>query len=161
MIRKYEPQDFKYLNSWIPDAELLLMFSGPLWTFPLTPEQIEKHQEKFPFKQLYVGLTAENTPYAIGELIWNEPNSPRLGRLLIGDPNQRGKGLGTVFIRELMDEFIKQLNPETICLFVFDENISAIKCYEKIGFKSDPTQLDIARLNGKEYPMRKMVYEVL
>ncbi len=156
MIRKYTPEDFKYLATWVTDAELLLMFSGPEWRFPLTPEQIENHQRKYPFKQLYIGCNEKELPYAIGELIWNEPNSPRLGRLLIGDQSQRGKGLGVAFIKELIEECRRVLAPENICLFVFDENISAIKCYEKLGFTYDAADPVIVSLDEKEYKMLKM-----
>ncbi|MGZ5244596.1 MAG: hypothetical protein ACXWD4_11795, partial [Bacteroidia bacterium] len=41
------------------------------------------------------------------EIITNEANAPRLGRLLVGAPQMRGKGLGQQFISELIDECVK------------------------------------------------------
>ena len=157
MIRNYTPDDFPYLQQWITDADLLFLFSGPDWTFPLTEEQIRNHQLKYRDKRLYVGCDARGIPYAIGELIWNEPDSPRLGRLLIGDPGERGKGRGSGFIQELIAEFVRFLNPPEICLFVFEGNIPAIRCYEKLGFRSAPGEPKIVVVNGEEKRMHKMI----
>lgn len=160
MIRKYQhPEDFRYFTEWVTDATLLALFSGPEWKFPLTEEQIENHRSKNPFKQLYLGCDDSGKPYAIGELIWNEPDSPRLGRLLIGEADQRSKGLGKIFIRELIEEFKRFLDPPCVSLFVLEDNVRAVRCYEHLGFQSDdlPRKLTI---DGKERMMLKMNLEL-
>lgn len=132
-LRKYTSADFEYLSSWVSDADLLFQFAGPDWSFPLTEEQLVSYQQKFPFKQFYIGLQNE-IPFAFGELIWNEPVSPRLGRLLIGGEAKRGKGLGQQFIKILITECITLFNPKAIHLFVLENNKQAIACYLKCGF---------------------------
>jgi RimJ/RimL family protein N-acetyltransferase len=158
MIRKYREDDFPLLESWVTDADLLFQFAGPGWSFPLTMEQIKKHQSEFPFKQLYIGYENQ-AAYGIGEIITNEPHSPRIGRLLIGDPAQRGKGLGESLLKELIAECIRLYDPVSICLFVLDSNYEAIRCYEKAGFtKSDE---EIPDLLFNQFPARiiKMVLD--
>lgn len=134
MLKKYTGDDFKMLNSWITDEEILFRFSGPDWTFPLTEEDINIHILKYPFRQFYIGYDNDGKPYAFGQIIWNENNSPRLGRLLIGDPGKRGKGMGQKFVKELISECRNIIPNGDIHLFVYEDNISAIKCYEKVGF---------------------------
>lgn len=137
-LRKYTPADFTFLSNWITDADLLFRFAGPDWSFPLTMEQLESYQQKFPSKQFYIGLQNE-TPFAFGELIWKETISPRLGRLLIGGEANRGKGLGKKFIQLLITECKTLLHPEAIYLFVLENNEQAIACYRKCGFVINDT----------------------
>ena len=160
MIRKYEPADFKYLESWVPDAALLFQFSGPDWSFPLTAEQVEKHRAADPQRCMYVGLSTENEPFAIGEIIWNQPGATRLGRILIGDTQQRGRGLGTLFVQELLNETISALQPEKVFLYVLEGNAGAIRCYEKIGFRFVESGTRLLPFQGKDWQMFQMVYTI-
>ncbi len=160
MIKKYEDTDFKLLTDWVTDDDLLFQFSGPDWTFPITKEQIRNHQLKFPFRQLYVGYNANCEAYALGEIITNEQDAPRLGRLLIGNPSLRGKGLGQVFIGELIEECSKLHSPEQIHLFVYEHNLQAIKCYERLGFRFNNDGGRILVKDEKEVKVLKMTLEV-
>jgi len=160
MIRPYREEDFQYLGQWVTDADLLLRFSGPAWTFPLTEEQIRSHQQQYPCKRLYVGCDAREIPFAIGELIWNEEDSPRLGRILIGDPGQRGKGTGTAFVKELILEFIRLHNPKEICLYVLEGNEAAARCYRKLGFQFDQVEPKRILYNGSEMRMFRMTLDL-
>lgn len=53
---KLEPftrTDFNRLISWIDSEEFLIQFAGPIFTFPLTTEQLELYitdKNRFPFK---------------------------------------------------------------------------------------------------------------
>lgn len=157
MIRKYHADDFPWLEKWVTDAKILFTFAGPSWTFPLSRQQLIQHQQEFPGKQLYVGLDENNEPMAIGEIITNEAHSPRLGRLLIGDPAKRGLGLGKKFILELIDTMIQLHQPDEICLFVLVENTSAIRTYYKIGFRFSEEKIPDMVFNNTTYPVFKMV----
>ncbi|MCG7858280.1 GNAT family N-acetyltransferase [Flavihumibacter sp.] len=159
MIRKYRDEDFKFLKSWVTDPFLLFQFAGPGWKFPLTEEQIRQHQLLYPFKQLYIGCDDNGDAYAIGEIITNEPHSPRLGRLLVGERALRGKGLGTKFISELIDE-CKRLHPaDSICLFVMEGNDSAINCYLKLGFRFSDEEIPDMIYEGVPRKILKMSLE--
>jgi RimJ/RimL family protein N-acetyltransferase len=156
MLRKYKDEDFELLEGWVTDPALLFQFAGPGWSYPLTREQIKKHQADYPFKQLYIwedGMEAS----AIGEIISNEPHSPRIGRLLIGNPDLRGKGLGEKFLRELISECYRLYGTVSICLFVLEENYNAIRCYEKTGFKKTAEAVPDLLFNQKSFKLIKMV----
>lgn len=159
MIRKYEPADFPLLQSWVTDPKDLFTFAGPSWAYPLTESQVEAHQEKFPHKQLYLGLDESGQPFAIGEIILREVHAPRLGRLLVGDPLKRGKGLGWQFIRELILECLEIHPTEQISLFVLQENQQAIKTYLNLGFQFSPEDIPDMHFNGQAFLVRKMVLD--
>jgi RimJ/RimL family protein N-acetyltransferase len=157
MIRKYRAEDFEWLRKWVTHPKQLFVFAGPSWSFPITEEQVVDHQRKFPGKQLYIGLNEENEPIAIGEIITNELHAPRLGRLLVGDPANRGHGLGTKFIRELIATFVALHQPNDICLFVLEENAQAIRTYEKIGFQLTDEKIPDMIFDSHAYPVLKMI----
>lgn len=157
MIRKYQSTDFPWLLQWVTDPKSLFTFAGPSWIFPITNEQVITHQQKYPGKQLYVGIDENNAPVAIGEIITNEEHAPRLGRLLVGDPAKRGLGLGEKFIRELVETCIRLYQPKDICLFVLEENTIAIRTYLKLGFRISEEKITEMVFDNQPYPVLKMV----
>ncbi len=160
MLKPYENADFHLLQKWITDADLMFQFAGTTWQFPLTQEALDAFAMANPNRFAYIGLDDENEPYAYGEFITGGENTPRLGRLLVGESNKRGKGFGQKFIAELIDECVKLTATKEIFLFVFESNIPAIKCYEKLGFRF--TEDAAFRLNykGEEFKVLKMRLEV-
>ena len=137
-LRKYADSDFPVLKSWVTDPQLLFMFAGGSWSFPLEFEQVRDYQLAHPLKQSYVLCDDQDLPVAFGELITGDANSPRLGRLLVGGEENRGKGIGKILIQHLIAESKKRNTENFIHLFVFEENTPAVRCYENMGFKFVP-----------------------
>jgi RimJ/RimL family protein N-acetyltransferase len=160
MLRKYNHTEFNILAGWITSAELLFRFSGPDWSFPLSPDVLQVYMDKHPERQFYWGVSSDGLPYAFGEIIRGDANSPRLGRLLLNE-TQRGKGLGQVFVSELLQECIRIDRPEQVFLFVFEDNRPAVACYLKCGFKfCDETYIRVNH-EGMEARIRKMAFNVI
>lgn len=59
-----------------------------------------------------------------------------LGHLIV-DPQRRGRGLGTMLTRLLVQRAFMTLGARRITLVVFPENQAAIRCYEEVGFRAD------------------------
>jgi RimJ/RimL family protein N-acetyltransferase len=137
-LRKYTDSDFPTLKSWVTDPDLLFTFAGGSWSYPLTFEQVKTYQEAHPLKQSYILCNEKGTPIAFGELISGEANSPRLGRLLVGGEENRGKGIGKILIHKMIEESRKNNDQRFIHLFVFQDNFMAIRCYENMGFTFVP-----------------------
>ena len=116
------------------------------------------YQQENPDRNFYIGLDDNNKSVAFGEIIPQETNMPRLGRLLIGNPNERGKGFGTAFIHLLLAECQKKFQSKTVELFVLEDNISAIKCYQKIGFQFLAKQTWEVNHQQQNYVLYKMAY---
>lgn len=46
MLKQYENRDFKLLQSWVTDAELLFQFAGTDFHYPITEQQLTVYKEK-------------------------------------------------------------------------------------------------------------------
>ncbi|MDO5616342.1 MAG: GNAT family protein [Cruoricaptor ignavus] len=147
-IEKFTENDFEDLISWISNKEELMQFAGPQLTFPLTNEQLQEilnNKNIFPFKVID---SATNLPIGHAE-IFIKDSSFSLARILIGDKNSRGKGLGKIIVEKLLDFGFTNLGKHTAELNVFDWNTSAIKCYEKVGFEINLTVKLERKMNGQ------------
>lgn len=70
-------------------------------------------------------------------------------RILIFDPEAIGKGIGTEATAMLVNYAFERLNAHRVWLGVNAENIGAIKCYEKVGFKHEGALRDEIYCHGK------------
>lgn len=154
----YSSTYFNFLNHWVTDDNLLFQFAGTEFSFPITENQITDYQHKNPDRQFYMGLNDANEPVAFGEIIPQKNNIPRIGRLLIGNPEERGKGLGTSFIHLLLATCKRLFQTEKVELFVLENNFPAIQCYQKIGFQFLPNQTWQVSHNQQNFVLLKMAY---
>lgn len=60
-----------------------------------------------------------------------------LARLFIL-PRYRGQGLAAALITALMRQGLRQQPQRDISLFVFADNLPALRCYQRLGFRSAP-----------------------
>ncbi|CAM3050592.1 N-acetyltransferase [Chryseobacterium flavum] len=121
----------------IKDERMLLQFAGPAYQFPLDEKQLEadlSDENRILFKIIDIG--SQN---AIGHAqIYVKENTFLLGRILIWDENNRGKGYGRKVVKELLKYGFSHFNKQTAELNVYDWNNGAIECYKKVGFIIDP-----------------------
>jgi GNAT superfamily N-acetyltransferase len=155
MLKPYEPADFMIFSGWVTGADMLFQFAGTEFSYPLTQNQVAEYQTKHPERRFYIGYL-QNNPAFFGEIIPAEGNIPRLGRLLVGDPLLRGRGLGQFFIEMLLRECVKLYNSKFVELYVWDNNISAIQCYKKVGFDFIATEPFKIVHGNEEYNLLKM-----
>ena len=150
VIEKFTSGDFKNLISWINSEEELMQFAGPQLTFPLTNEQLEKsltNENVLTFK-----VVDNSTNLSIGHAeIFLKDSSFALARILVGDKNMRGKGLGKIIVDKLLEFGFTNFDKNTAELNVFDWNISAIKCYEKAGFEVNHNLKFERKINDKTW----------
>lgn len=133
-LEPFTKLDFTRLISWIDNLEELVQFAGPNFSFPLTTDQLEKYladENSFSFKVIE---TKSNNIIGHCE-IYKSETSARLCRILIGEKTFRGRGYGVEIVNQLLEKSFTQFNYPLAELNVYDWNISAIKCYEKSGFK--------------------------
>lgn len=158
MLKRYADADFELIQGWVTNSELLLQYSGTDFSFPLTRSQLAVYQQKHPDRNFYIGFTADNQSYAFGEIIPQEGGIPRLARILIGERNLRGLGLGKNFIQLLLLECNQLFGHRNVELFVWDMNLAAIKCYESVGFVYNPVKEKILIHENESYAIHKMTY---
>ncbi|MGC5743416.1 GNAT family N-acetyltransferase [Chryseobacterium sp. NFX27] len=136
-LQFFKAEDAPELISKIKDKRALLQFAGPAYHFPLTKEQLEndlENENRFMFR--IFDRTEQN---GIGHAqIFLKDYTFLLGRILIWDENNRGKGYGKKIVQELLKYGFSHFDRKTAELNVYDWNTGAIECYKKVGFEIDP-----------------------
>lgn len=135
-LQAFTVEDAPGLISKIKDKRMLLQFAGPMYRFPLTEDQLEAdlaNENRILFKII------DQARNVIGHAqIFLKEETFLLGRILIWDENNRGKGYGKKIMVELLKYGFSHFDKETAELNVYDWNTGAIECYKKVGFTIDP-----------------------
>ncbi|TCP23729.1 RimJ/RimL family protein N-acetyltransferase [Scopulibacillus darangshiensis] len=156
-LKYFVQSDFKQLINWIDSPEFILQWGGPGFDYPLNEGQLNKYMENanhnnadaFVYK-----VVLKETGDVVGHIslckIDRKNKSARIGKVLVGDKNVRGQGIGQLMIEEVLRIAFETLNLHRVSLGVFDFNEPAIACYEKAGFKKEGLLRDSRRM-GNEY----------
>lgn len=148
-LHPFTIQDAPLLISKIKDERMLLQFAGPAYRFPLTAEQLEKDlsdENRTLFKII------DQSGQIIGHAqIFLKEKTFLLGRILIWDENNRGKGYGKKVMHELLRYGFSHFDRETAELNVYDWNTGAIECYLKVGFTFDPDVKNEAKIDQETW----------
>lgn len=155
----FQTSDFQILIDWVCNEATMLSFAGIGFTYPLTKQQLENYILKHPDRLIYMAVGECDKPVAYGEIIPQADRSARLGHLIIGKSEQRGKGLGQELIRLLNEEAKAKLNIQKMDLFLLDGNLQAKKCYLKYGFQFVENDFQIV-YQGKSYDILKMFIKI-
>lgn len=157
-LEKFSKDNYDDLISWIHNAEELMQFAGPAFTFPLNAEQLDislSDEKRIAFR-----LVSNETDKSIGHSeIYLSENSAKIARILIGNKDFRGKGLCRQIMNLLLDQAFNIFGKEIVELNVFDWNTGAIKCYEKAGFKINPDKKLERKVNGKIWIALNMIID--
>ena len=151
----FKREDFKILIDWMDTPELLQQWGGSGFTFPLTEEQLEKYinlKNVIPYK-----VVNKEDGNIIGHIslcnIDKRNNSARIGTVLVGDKDSRGKGIGEQMISEILEIAFEEFKFHRVDLVVYDFNESAIRCYEKAGFKIEGLMKESRRFKDEYWSL--------
>jgi RimJ/RimL family protein N-acetyltransferase len=158
-IEPFKNSDFDKLISWIDSEEMLMQFSGPTFTFPLTKQQLNLNLEDKNRLAYKVVDLSNNSMIGYAEIYLQNKNSVLLGRIIIGEVEFRGQGIGQQIVKDLLEISFNQFNVLSAELNVFDWNINAIKCYEKVGFAINPAKIYKKEIKGETWTALNMVIE--
>ncbi|MFJ8353892.1 GNAT family N-acetyltransferase [Bacillus paramycoides] len=162
-LENFTRNDFKQLINWIDSKEFLIQWSGNAFTYPLNEQQLERYIESancenantFAFK-----VIDEETKNVIGHIslgqIDNVNKSARIGKVLVGDTNMRGRSIGKKMLKAVLYIAFNELKLHRVTLGVFDFNTSAITCYEKIGFVKEGLLRDARRVGDTYWNLWEM-----
>lgn len=157
-------KDFEQLLEWSGDAKFLQQWSGIGWEYPLDTSDLEAHIEganhpMFSDQLIYI-VVDRITNHKVGHValsrIDRTNRSARISKLLVGDPEARGKGYGRQILNELLRIGFDTLGMHRITLGVYDYNVSAIKLYESCGFSKEGLMRDSSWLDGQYYSVYEM-----
>jgi len=105
----------------------------------------------FPFTAI------DDDGHVVGHIMLRYPDPSktviRFGFVIIDD-RLRGKGYGKQLLQLAIQEAIHKFGAKKITLGVFDNNPSALHCYESVGFKVIST--DSYFIDGEEWTEKEM-----
>ncbi len=153
---RFAKEHYDGLISWINNEEELMQFAGPAYTYPLTKRQLDdalKDEKRYAFSVFHKKKNIGHCE------IYLKESSIHLGRILIGDANNRGKGIGEEIVNELLDFGFRKFDRTVAELNVFDWNTRAIECYKKVGFSINPGNKMERFINNKVWTTINMKLE--
>lgn len=162
-LEKFEVQDFQQLIEWINDEESLTIWSGALFSFPLTIESLDWYiddtniagsSDAFVYKVVEVESGKSVGHISIGGISWKN-RSARISRVFLAE-EVRGKGYCRNVILAVLKVGFEQLGLHRIGLGLYNDNIAALNCYEKSGLKVEGISRDILFNKGKWWSMIEM-----
>lgn len=155
-LRPFDSLEVNRLISWVNSPELLVQFSGPGFDYPLTKVAWEKHLCDSTIYPYFVVDVNSEEPIGYAEIVKLDEKEVKLCRLLIGDSDLRGLGLGKLLVRELIYESMALANPKQIILNVYSHNTAAIKCYQSEGFVINESVSKSSFVDGIEWKSFQM-----
>lgn len=162
-LKYFERTDFKQLIDWIDSPRLLLQWGGAAFSYPLTEKQLEnylKNANTHGSDTLIYKVVMIETGEVIGHVslgrIDRVNESARIGKVLIGNQSARGKGIGQQLIKKVLNVAFGELHLHRVSLGVFDFNLPAIACYEKVGFVKEGLLRESRKFNDEYWNLWEM-----
>ena len=140
ILRIATNEDLNTLISWIKDKKACNRWAGPFVRFPLTLQSLKKDIE-FSEDNTFVMKNTSGELLGLGQLLRKENDRIHMARIIVS-PLQRAKGYGNQLCRLLVDEGQKRFGKVYFTLNVYSDNTTAVKLYQKLGFKSQPAPSD-------------------
>ena len=139
-IRAYEKNDARVIVPWLSDKTTFCRWSqGKYSEFPVKEKDMIEYYEAFEGDNKTFPITACDNGKIVGhmllKLIDEEKKVVRFGCIIV-DASKRGKGYGTKMLNSAIEYAFKTLNANEITIGVFEDNVPARKCYEKLGFSN-------------------------
>ncbi len=147
-LRPLAIQDCETLLSWIPSADALFQWSGP-WDFrwPLDHGQLRRDLTAASEHRHLLAAVEPGNEELVGHVMLTIQPEHRIavvGRVLV-DPARRGEGLGTALMQEIVRIAFDRLGLHRLQLGVYDFNLGAIACYQRVGFVIEGRMRDSTR----------------
>lgn len=137
-IRPYLNKDFKVISKWIADERSHALWCANLFPYPLEKKSFDdlliqagEHFDDSPF----VATTDEGTVVGFFCFSVNLQTNEGFLKFAVIDDMIRNKGYGCEMLKLAVKYAFDIAKADAVQLNVFPENLSAKKCYQKVGFK--------------------------
>ena len=163
ILEPFGPNDFQQLIDWIDTEELLIKWSGSLFSFPLTIKSLEWYvkdtnvldeSDAFVYKAVDTETGIVVGHMSLGGLSWKNRSS-RISRVLVS-PDAQQKGICQQMTKAVLKIGFEELGLHRIGLGVYENNKAALNCYLKSGFNIEGVSRDILWYNGEFLSMVEM-----
>lgn len=162
-LEPFGPDDFQQLINWIDTEELLIKWSGSLFSFPLTVESMQWYlrdtnvpgeSDAFVFKAVETETGEVVGHISLGGISWKNRSS-RISRVLVSQAATQ-KGVCQQMTKAVLKIGFEELGLHRIGLGVYENNKSALNCYLKSGLNIEGVARDILWYNGAFLSMVEM-----
>ena len=139
-LRPYKACDAQIITRWLKNEYAFRQWSADRYDkYPITPNDMNGYYDGDKDNEKIWGMTAFDNTGIIGHFTMRFPcnnnfNEIRLGFVIIDD-NERGKGYGKEMLSLAIAYAFNFVKVDKISLGVFENNKTAIRCYESCGFK--------------------------
>ncbi|MFM6925345.1 MAG: GNAT family N-acetyltransferase [Ferruginibacter sp.] len=162
-LEPFGPDDFQQLINWIDTEELLIKWSGSLFSFPLTIDSMQWYlsdtnvpgeSDAFVFKAVDKETGEAVGHISLGGISWKNRSS-RISRVLVS-PAATQKGICQQMTKAVLKIGFEELGLHRIGLGVYENNKAALNCYLKSGLNIEGVARDILWYNGEFLSMVEM-----
>lgn len=138
ILRPYQPSDAAVITSWLKSEYLMRQWCADRYVhYPVTPEDMNTYHARNIDGQYSRALTMVEGEDVVGYITLrtpaDNPTEQRLGFVIVDD-SRRGCGLGKALVTMAVRYAYEALGATKVSLGVFENNPSAIHCYEAAGF---------------------------
>ena len=156
-LRPYKSCDAEYIVNWLSDEQVFLKWGGERFgSFPISAKIID---DKYKLQNgdcvepdNFYPMTAFDDSGVVGHFIMRYINSDnhilRFGWVIV-DAEKRGKGYGKQMLELGLKYAFEILGVEKVTIGVFENNISAHRCYQAVGFRE--TSMEEETINGETW----------
>ena len=136
----YRPSDAAVITSWLKNEYLMRQWCADRYErYPITPDDMNSYHEQYidGLHSRALTMVDDNdkiTGYITLRIPADDSSEQRIGFIIVDD-SRRGHGLGKALVRMAVGYAFDTLGATKVSLGVFDNNPSAIRCYEAAGFE--------------------------
>lgn len=137
-LRPYRPSDAVVITSWLKSEYLMRQWCADRYEhYPVTPEDMNSYHTNYIEGEKSRALTMCDGDEILGYITLrtpaDDPSAQRIGFVIVDD-SKRGRGLGKALVSMAVDYAFEELDATKVSLGVFENNPSAIHCYEAAAF---------------------------
>ncbi len=160
-LRELERDDIKRINKWRNDPNLIACLGAPYRFIneDVDSDWYDKYMSTRNNAVRCAIVDSEKEDEVLGLISLMDINYiNRCGEIhiMIGNSENRSKGIGTFAVRAMIDHAFNNLNLRRIELGVLETNAAAIRLYEKTGFVREGVKRQSNYKNGSYVSMIMM-----
>lgn len=139
VLREYNREDSAAISGWLGSENEMYKWSAEIFDhFPIGKYELDEHYAPQIKEGRFYPLSAvDEAGNLCGHLtvryVGEGDDNVRIGYVIL-KPELRGKGYGKELVSLAID-YAKRLGARRAELLVFENNLSARRCYESLGFK--------------------------
>lgn len=159
-------EDIARLLRWIDSEHLMAFWAGGTFRWPLTGRELRAYLEASrrpeSLMRVYRAVDAESGRW-VGHLdvcpSTRHDGSAQIGRVLVGDPRLRGRGIGRQMLAQALDIAFFDMGLRQLELHVARANGRARRCYRALGFRRIRGVIMERLIGETRYPTIRMTID--